>query len=513
MISASKNIFSKTNIIDGILYAALLLAILIFRIHVLKLFAFKWTDGDQVLMWHAVKDFYEGYFYETRFYGQAYNTMLESLIAAPFFKSGVKINQLLPVITSILALFPYVLISLYVFVKKSGKLALLIISIPLILPSNFSFITSIPRGFVTGIFVSSFLILLIENKKSPASFFAAFFILMLSYTINPNSIFFSVPCILYLIINNYNNKVSYLPSAIGLLAGFGVHFLLNLFYQIHPNYNLHRYTMSYSFKNFWLGLQQMNFYFKDISIVFTHSGISIFIVFILISLILVKQKNKLKAMVVMSIPLMILLTFSMSKLHDALDSIFYSYSRMYLAVPTALGLAISYVEIKKNSWMVYIFLIIPFACFAFNEGNLEHKIDIETNTGKSHMVSIRKVKEVIEDCESLKRLALEKNVDLIVIGFDWRSTLSAYGCTACTDSFPKTLFPVYERRTWRMVEDENTIYQNILIIDEAKRIDTLLKNVENIEDKNNFYIIINNTYKTFDLLDSVGLEYRPFRLN
>jgi hypothetical protein len=501
---------SKTAAIDGILYCLLLFALFIFRIQVLKQFSFVWTDGDQVLMWHAAKDFSEGLFYETRFYGQSYNTMLEGLIAAPFYKSSVPINQLLPVITSILAIFPYILISLHVFLKKSSTIALLIISIPLILPINFSFITSIPRGFVTGIFAASLLYVLLDRKSSGKSFFAAFFIFILSYTINPNAIFFSIPCLVYIIINNYTKRSFYLPSMGGLAFGLLVHYLLNLFYILHPNYNLHRYTMSYSFKNFWQGIQNLNFYFKDISIVFVHFGISIFIVFVGLSILLAFQKQKVKSLIVALIPILILFTLSMSKLHDALDSIFYSYSRMYLAMPLALALAVSFLEIKKYTWGVYIYLFIPISCLAYNYSNLKHKVEIETNTGINHMVSIRKVDELKEDCEKLKKLSIERNIDLIVIGFDWRSTLSTYGCASCVDNFPKTLFPAYERRTWRMVEDAKTIYKNILIVDEAKRIDTLLSNVENIEQKNNFYFIKNNQLKTFKLLDSLGLTYRPF---
>jgi len=68
-------------------------------------------------MWHALKDFANGHFYEPRFYGQAYNTMLESLIAVPLFIAGIEANFALPIITSLLAIFPFVLISFF-FYKK-----------------------------------------------------------------------------------------------------------------------------------------------------------------------------------------------------------------------------------------------------------------------------------------------------------------------------------------------------------------------------------------------------------
>jgi len=488
---------------------ALLFVIFIFKFHILKYFSFVWTDGDQALMWHGVKDFAEGKFYETRFYGQAYNTMLESLLAAPFANRSIGINKLLPLVTSVMAIFPFILISLHVFIKKSSKLALIIISIPLILPTNYFLVTSLPRGFVTGIFIASFLYLLLENKTSKWQFFLFSFLFAISYTLNPNVIYFSVPCLSYLILYNLRNRIAYVPSSIGFAIGFLFHFLINLFYELHPNYNLHRFTVSYSVKNLWISLQNINLYFKDISIVFVHFGISILIVIAVIACILFKQKERQKAISISAFFVLLLFTFTMSKLQDAFDSVFYSYSRFYLAIPLLLALAVSFMRVRKYDWLVYIYLIIPFVCFAHNEADLKHKIDIETNMGINHMVSIKPVVEVKDECKRLKLLSEKNNIDLIIIGFDWRNTLCTYGCTACVDDFPPTLFPFYERRTWRMIEDENKVYQNVLIIDVAIRVDTILSHVEKLEE--NFYLIKNNRLKTFALIDTIGMTYRPFK--
>lgn len=500
---------NKSVFIDSLVYIALLTAIVVFRFHVLKYFSFNWTDGDQVLMWHGAKDFAEGKFYETRFYGQAYNTMLESLFAAPFTNFGIGIDRLLPIVTSGMAIFPFILISLHVFIKKSSKLALVILSIPLILPPNYTLITSIPRGFVTGIFVASLLYLLLENRTSKVKFFLFSFLFVISYSINPNVIYFSVPCLCYVILNNYKNKPAYLPVLIGFSVGFLIHFLLNLFYEIHENYNLHRYSVSYSFNNVWESLQNMNFYFKDISIVFVHFGISILLLLLVIVWILFIQQQKQKAISIAVFFVILLITFSMSKLQDALDSVFYSYARFYLAVPLLLALAISFLNLRKFTWLVYVYLLIPFACFAYNDSQLEPKVAAETNMGMSHMVSIKPVVEVKDECKRLKALSEKNKIDLIVIGFDWRNTLCTYGCRACVDDFPPTIFPFYERRTWRMIEDENKVYQNVLVIDVALHVDSILPNVEKLED--NFYLVKNNHLKTFELIDTIGMKYRPFR--
>jgi hypothetical protein len=209
------------------------------------MFNFVFTDGDQVLMWYGAKEFALGNFHETRFYGQSYNTMFESILAAPFYKMGFDINKLLPVITCILTLFPFIFISIIQFFKGATKSALLIISLPLILPINYSLITSIPRGFVTGIFFSSLLFFCITKEGSRINYFIAFLLLVLSYSVNPNSVLFSIPCLVYLILNNCTKRNFYKPALFGLCTGLLTHYLLNLFYLLHPNYNLHTYSLKY----------------------------------------------------------------------------------------------------------------------------------------------------------------------------------------------------------------------------------------------------------------------------
>jgi hypothetical protein len=462
-------------------------------------------------MWYGAKEFALGNLHETRFYGQSYNTMLESIIAAPFYKMGFDINKVLPVVTCLLSLFPFIFISIIQYVKGFTKSALLIISLPLILPINYSLITSIPRGFVTGIFFSSLLFMFVIKEGSRINYFLAFFLLVLSYSVNPNAVLFSIPCIVYLILNNYTNKNFYKPALFGLGIGILTHYLLNLFYLLHPNYNLHNYSLKYSFKNILTGIQNLNLFFGDIGIISNDSGISTLLLLCVITIFLWIKKERIKSLSIGVTLIIILFSLSMDKIHDAIDSIFYSYSRMYLALPLTLALAISFIEIKnKYVWLVYVYLLIPLLSVGINYQDLPQKIEQVTSTNKNHVVSIRKVEDIKEECRRLKKYANEKNIDLIIIGFDWRNTLCGYGCEACIDSFPKTLFPLYERRTWRMLEDAKVAYKNILIIDVALRVDTLLANAENVDKQNNFYLIKNNHLKTFELLDSIGMKYRPY---
>src|SRR5687767_13455783 len=94
-----------------LLFYFLFLLVITERMIVLLKFGFVYTDSDQTIQWLGLKEYSQGIFHEPRFYGQAYNSMLEALFAVPFYKMGVPAHIILPIITSLLALLPYFIIA------------------------------------------------------------------------------------------------------------------------------------------------------------------------------------------------------------------------------------------------------------------------------------------------------------------------------------------------------------------------------------------------------------------
>ena len=78
-----KRYLLSTELVAFIIVSIIVLA---YRAWLLHIFGFVYTDSDQTIMWIGAKHYSQGLFYEPRFYGQAYNTMLEALLAVPFVK-------------------------------------------------------------------------------------------------------------------------------------------------------------------------------------------------------------------------------------------------------------------------------------------------------------------------------------------------------------------------------------------------------------------------------------------
>jgi hypothetical protein len=503
-------ILKKFNNTDGLLFFFLLCLILVLRIFVLTDFAFQYTDSDQVIMWHGLNDFSKGEFHEPRFYGQAYNSMMEALLAVPLYKLGVAPYKALPVITSILAIFPYLLISLLVFLKKSPKLALLILSIPLILPVSYSLITSLPRGFITGIFLSAFACAGIFYPRSNRAIFFSFFLAVLGYSLNANSVLLSAPCLAFLFLENVRNKKFYLYAATGIIAGFILHFFANYFYVTHPYYDTHSYELGFSFKELTGALSNLDLYFNDVTPVFWKTGSFSLIVFIIPAFLFYRKKEYMKTLIVVLLPVFILLTLGVSKVHDGMGTIFYSYSRMYLAVPVALAFVLALLPGITNSRYIYLYLFLPVFFFGYQLNQLDEKIVSSVDPLEYKKVVATETKKVIEACTALKAVCDTHKVELVVIVYHDLYNFYTYAYPAL-NAYPKTLAPAWERRTWRFFEDENKIYKTILLIDAEKTYADKFEFVEDLPADTSFHLIRKNNIRTMPLLSSLGIWVRDYK--
>lgn len=490
-----------------VIFLVVSLIVILQRAWILHIFGFVYTDSDQTIMWLAAKNFSQGKFFEPRFYGQNYNTMLEALFAVPFIKLGVPYFISLPIVTSILSLIPVFLISVITYIRNSKTTAIIILCIYLTLPMEYSMITSMSRGFVTGVSFASLTFLFLYKYNSRVSFFFVFFISVLAYSINANSILLTIPVGLIFFLKNYKNRKFYLFSISGFLAGLAIHLLINSFYINNPNYILHYYHLKFSFSLFVNGLKHLDKYFNYIVPIFWKHGWLILTGFFVLAIIFYKSKIYDISFVSFIIPFIIVGTLLVIKVHNGTNSIFFSYSRMYLSVPILLLLMFSFLNIKDKRWLP-VFLVVSIVFIGIKV--LNSKSTIEQNLNKYHVVTVLKTDLVYKKCSELAAISMENNIDLIVIVDHWFYDVYDYGCPACLKKFPKTLRPIYERRTWRLLEDENKVYTNILFVDLKTRLDKKFYFISCLNEKQGFYLLKNNKIPTMLLLKKLGIKVRKF---
>lgn len=485
----------------------LILATIGLRYKVLLHFGFEYTDSDQAIMWNGLSNYANGEFHEPRFYGQAYNTMLEALLAVPLYKIGVLPYKSLVIVTTLITLFPFWLLSFFTFKKKSNITGLIILSIPLLMPIEYHLLTSLSRGFVTGIFIASFgtISLFYINKKW--AFFLLAFTSVLGYSVSANAVLLSIPCLLFVFLYNVKNIFYYFYSGIGLILGAGLHLLANGFYDANPNYNLHKYNLKYSLELIVEGITKFDYFLNDVSPLFWNLGFVWILVFLFSGIILVWKKRMRFGLTLIIIPALIIFTLGFSKIHDGSSSIFFSVSRMYLALPVLIAACISFI-VKPR--LGYYFFVIPLVVCVYNLLNLKSEVLANTGSNRNHVVAVSTIDKIYKKCKEINKICSAQDIELVVIVNDYYYDFINYGCPVCVENFPKTLRPSYERRTWRLLEVEKIVYSRILFIDESKKLNQLFLDIKPVESYKNVFILTNNTLPTMDLLDKMNIQVRSY---
>jgi hypothetical protein len=180
---------------------------------------------------------------------------------------------------------------------------------------------------------------------------------------------------------------------------------------------------------------------------------------------------------------------------------------MFLSIPVFLAITLSFAKIPNIKMFYIAFAAIPAFLF-FKLFHLHEKIAEHSNI--STTVSVIPNTELEKNCSELRRIATKMNAEIVIISNHWYYDFYTYAC-ACIDSFPKTLRPDYERRTWRLMEEEKTVYDRLIIIDVNRSLDTEFNFVEKIEGFQGCYLISKNVLPTISLLQKMKIPIRNFK--
>ena len=481
-----------------------------FQFIVLRDFGFVFTDTDQSIMWLGLKDYANCDFHEPRMYGQAYNTMLESFLAVPLFKLGFIPQKALAITTSWMAFFPFLLLSMLSYRRKRFLAAIVILSIPLLLPIRYAMLTSLPRGFVSGIFVASFGLIALYYERSRMALAVFGFCSVLGFSVNPNSVILTLPVLVFLFLRGYDRGVFYASVGLGALLATIIHLGVAYWYLKHPYYALHGFDLYYSPSLILPRFQDMDMYFNDVTPVFWKTGFLSLVVFVIGAMYAAWKREFSLAVFLAVIPVLVLLTFGLNKVHDASDSIFFSYSRMYLALPVLFAVWASFLP-DRLSRNIILLMLVPFA-FTLQKITL-FRSTVDTELKRVHHIPVRveRMKTIETECANLARLCDEYSIDLIIVSNHYSYDFLTYGCPALHSDLPNTLRPVYERRTWRLIEDAEKVYGRILVIDDNRKLDLEFPFVSQLPGHGYFYLIEDNDVATITLLDLMEMEVRAFR--
>lgn len=434
------------------------------------------------------------------------------MLSVPLVISGLKLYQALPLITTVLSISPFILISIYLYKKVDKFLGVIPLFISLIMSVEYQMLTSISRGFVTGIFFAIIGILIVYFHKNTASKFFGGLLLGFAIYANPNCLLLS-PILFYTITRKEHLFYKWKIVLSGIIIGVSSIFINFLFYNNDPELVVHRSpSLSFSLDSFLTVINSLDNYFNFISPLLWRLGWISLSLFIIVGIALWRHNKRRESLIILSTLIMLLISFSFDKVIESSNSVFFSGSRMFLAYPYLILFTLLMflkIKIKLNKTIVIrsILTISVFALIlkvAFFDQFVTHALRGSANT----VVEVSKVDRLKLVCEEMLEFG-SKNVNLIMANsVDLKyQYLITYGCPCLIEDFPPTYQSKYDRRTWNTKKILNSTYKS-LIVNES---DTSLNKYLSIPEvkiikynKERGWILLINNLKTKSLIKEIS---------
>ncbi len=447
--------------LKNILFSVLLLMLLVDRIISLYFFNFKYSDIDQLVMWNGAVDYANGIFHEPYFYGQAYNYMLESLISVPLLFANVPVFKALPIATTFLGILPYIIFAFILLHKNHFFWSISVVTIAIMLPVEFNFLTAISRGFVQAFLFLPLLFLPLLNPTNKKYIPLLFITSGLSFIANQSAILLLFPTIMYVASYHYKSTKFYF-QILWIIPFLIIDSLSKYYYTIHPEKVLLEISgLKLDLHTFLETITNPNKLEFLLPFDFSNSYFYLTILFVL-AIVAFKLKSKHVFCFIVSAIFLILVTFAIPKVQGEYPlknaGIFYTVSRFYLTLPLLLISALFLVFSNftpRIRWSISVVILCCTMLFT-KFHTIKHTVN-ETISNTSFPVC--KNQNLINQVSEIKKITQEKNIDLIVFAlnpsWDWTNLYTAYAFNPLSYlDKPKTskqLITVNitgDRRTW-----------------------------------------------------------------
>lgn len=316
---------------------ALFLIGLLDRAICLHLFGFRFVGDDDGILWSAALDLGHGRFHWPYFYGQDYGPMLEALVAAPFTWTGMPVRYLLPGCTSFLAMAPFWSFALWHNRHGRAFQAAVFLSMPLLLPVEYSLMTTITRGLVTGTGLLALLPWTLDVRRPVLKDILIGLVLGTAAFANPNTILFTGGFLIHLLLERGAGlPLTLTRILIGALPAALAHWAAQSYCAAHADHvvhSIHCWPISPTWPTVLHGVEMLPKHLAWLFPVATNYGELLLPGFVLLGAVALRQRMIPLGVALLSIPLLIIASFIATKVDDGSMSVFYPYSRMYLALP------------------------------------------------------------------------------------------------------------------------------------------------------------------------------------
>ncbi len=478
-----------------------------------KQYLFKYTDEDQAIMWYAAHELLNGRIHEPCFYGQDYNSVMEGWLAAPLIAAHIPFNVAVPLVTVFLGLFPFLLMALVAWRRGQTLIAATALILPVLLPVRYGIIAGMPRGFITGLAISiipAVLLLpppprpwrangegempILDPRRKPrwlrrswpaTRYFFAAVLALLAIQINPNCLVLLVPAAIYVFFTTWREWEFWVFGLAGVIVTAPYLLYVYQFYYIyHPDYvvYLRDKVFTWSFAEFNAYLYRYvappygsSLVLSDlVPIHITGADAPLFVVaaFSAVALLLILRLRVAGLAAAFGGALFTIATFGYDRLNDGRPSnpVTFSYSRMFVALPVLFVWLLFLVN--ATPWPQFFtpavirwakrgalagFLVA--GIFAVNEKIKMMPAVFRDAVQNAQICQPIPVERVYAVAREVQKVADAQGADFLAVGSEKYFAYLLPALTTC-----ETLNPSFERRTWRLIEENSPRHAKLLLI-------------------------------------------------
>ena len=422
----------------------------------------------------GTRDYAHGIFREPCLYGQNYNYMLEPFLAAPFFRLGLPCWYVLPVVSSALALAPYLALA-FCFRKRDLLTGCVFVALPLLLPAEYGMLTTKPLGLVTGLCCLALFPWIDRLQGLRGRFLAAGMVGGLAVTLNPNAFPAVVAMMLVRQLCDPLRAAVWIYPLLGAVPFLGLSYLVSIFYASHPPMHpMSGGMMVFQPEIFLDGLRHLDRHFAWLCPLFWTHGSFVLIFLLAVTAVLAARRRWPEAVAIFAAVTIMLAALGIAKTHDGNLSVGFAYCRMFLAAPLVLGVGFSYCSgLIQNQKSALVALLLACAgATVFKAATFGVAIQKETAPWPPP-IATRRVEEVRQECGAIDALC-RNDIELLVALPPLRCSYAdaAFDCVAGEVMFadyPRTLIYGFDRRAWRSETELATVSTNILFIGGGRR--------------------------------------------
>lgn len=507
--SIEKRISKNSN--SWIILAILVFILITDRVRTLINFGFIYTDIDQTVLWNGAMDYSMGIFHEPFFYGQAYNYMLESFLAIPLLWLGIPVYISLPIVTSFISLIPFVILAIFLKKRDYNFWAYFCLAIPILLPLQYNFLTTISRGFVQAHLFIPFLFWPLFKPQRAKNVTILYISSAICLIANQSSAIIVIPIFLYVYTYHLKSRSFYLKSLL-VIPVFILDLLAKYYYKIHPEKVLHAISeLKIDGQTFLTSLKTTD-HFEHLFPLFSNWGIIYPFLFIMLIIITIRKSQIKEFLFVTAILVILLITLSIPKIQQPYPNagLFFNTSRLYLYLPLLLiiSLFLIFKKIKYKSIFIYCLLVLSIITFITKNYRIQNTVE-KTVSGVSFPIA--KNQDLINRANALKVLALKYELDLIVHvnNGGWNYLFDSYAFNPLTQysQMGGEIISVNlsgDRRTWLY---PNSLQSKQILLNGIIINDTLLDSFEYEKINQSHIVIKNNKLVVNELFSKLDLKF------